>query len=286
MIDTNLMTAVQDLTLNLPLTTARAVADVLAAALPDTPPPKLRARLHDVFNTQIRYHQIDSLLQFMVESKAQPTAVAYAILAAAEMNHYHRHRQTIDLLWTGPETTVIPVRRNDQALLDVIDAARQTLYLISFAIYNIEGIQMAVERALDRGVEVHVFMEFPQPDPETNQLGYNTVQAFGLDLALRCYLYEWEVAKRPFRLVWDAQQQTQKKRYAALHAKLAVADDAQLFISSANLTEYAMLHNVEMGVLIKGGAEPGRVRQHLRALVERGEFVLKTKAEIRSLAAP
>ncbi len=286
MIDTNLMTAVQDLTLNLPLTTARAVADVLAAALPDTPPPKLRARLHDVFNTQIRYHQIDSLLQFMVESKAQPTAVAYAILAAAEMNHYHRHRQTIDLLWTGPETTVIPVRRNDQALLDVIDAARQTLYLISFAIYNIEGIQMAVERALDRGVEVHVFMEFPQPDPETNQLGYNTVQAFGLDLALRCHLYEWEMAKRPFRLVWDAQQQTQKKRYAALHAKLAVADDDQLFISSANLTEYAMLHNVEMGVFIKGGDEPGRVRQHLRALVERGEFMLKTKAEIRSLAAP
>lgn len=286
MIDTNLMTAVQDLTLNLPLTTARAVADVLAAALPDTPPPKLRARLHDVFNTQIRYHQIDSLLQCMVESKAQPTAVAYAILAAAEMNHYHRHRQTIDLLWTGPETTVIPVRRNDQALLDVIDAARQTLYLISFAIYNIEGIQVAVERALDRGVEVHVFMEFPQPDPETNQLGYNTVQAFGLDLALRCYLYEWEVAKRPFRLVWDAQQQTQKKRYAALHAKLAVADDAQLFISSANLTEYAMLHNVEMGVFIKGGDEPGRVRQHLRALVERGEFMLKTKAEICSLAAP
>ncbi len=286
MIDTNLMTAVQDLTLNLPLTTARAVADVLAAALPDTPPPKLRARLHDVFNTQIRYHQIDSLLQFMVESKAQPTAVAYAILAAAEMNHYHRHRQTIDLLWTGPETTVIPVRRNDQALLDVIDAARQTLYLISFAIYNIEGIQMAVERALDRGVEVHVFMEFPQPDPETNQLGYNTVQAFGLDLALRCHLYEWEMAKRPFRLVWDTQQQTQKKRYATLHAKLAVADDAQLFISSANLTEYAMLHNVEMGVLIKGGDEPGRVRQHLRALVERGEFMLKTKAEISSLAAP
>lgn len=113
------------------------------------------------------------------------------------------------------------------------------------------------------------------------------MQAFGLDLALRCYLYEWEVAKRPFRLVWDARETAaQKKRYAALHAKLAVADDAQLFISSANLTEYAMLHNVEMGVLIKGGAEPGRVRQHLRALVERGEFVLKTKAEIRSLAAP
>jgi cardiolipin synthase A/B len=64
-----------------------------------------------------------------------------------------------------------------------------------------------------------------------------------------------------------------------------VADDAQLFMSSANLTEYAMRHNMEMGVLITGGEEPGRVREHLRALVARGEFALKTKAEIRALAA-
>lgn len=283
MIDAELMTAVQELTLNLPLTTAKAAAETLVSAPPDAPTAVLRARLHKVFHNQIHYHQIDSLLACMAQAGAPPIAVGYAILAAAQMNEYHRQRQSLDLLWTGPETTVIPVRRNDQALLDVIAAARETLYLVSFAVYHIEGIQTALQRALDRGVQVHLFMEFPQRDGETGQIGYNTVQAFGVDLALRCWLYEWEVGKRPFRLVWDAQQQTQKKRYAALHAKLAVADDSQLFISSANLTEYAMLHNVEMGVLITGGDEPGRVRQHLRALVEQGEFVLKTKAEIRAL---
>ena len=285
MIDTNLMTAVQELTLNLPLITATAAAEVLTTSPPDTTRAKLRARLHDVFHNQIRYHQIDNLLACMSQSGAQPTAVAYAILAAAEMNHYHRHRQTIDLLWTGPETTVIPVRRNDQALLDVIDAAWQTLYLVSFAIYNIEGIRAAIERALDRGVQVHVFMEFPHPDPETNQLGYNTVQAFGLDLALRCYLYEWAMEKRPYKSTWDNQTQTTKKKYATLHAKLAVADDSQLFISSANLTEYAMLHNVEMGILFKGGEEPALVRKHLRALVDKGEFVLKSNAEIQGFGS-
>lgn len=284
MIDAELMTAVQDLTLNLPLDKAKTVSEVLTTSLPGTSLATLRTHLHKLFHNEIRYHQIDNLLACMARTEAQPGEVGYAILSAARMNDYHRHRQTLDLLWTGPETAVIPVRRNEQALLDVIHAARQTLYLVSFAIYNIEGIQAAIQRALDRKVQVHVFMEFPQPGPETNQLGYNTIQAFGLDLALRCHLYEWEVGKRPFRLVWDSQRQAQKKRYATLHAKLAVADDTRLFISSANLTEYAMLHNIEMGILITGGDEPGRVRQHLRTLVEQGEFVLKTKMEIRALA--
>ena len=283
MIDAELMTAVHQITFNLPLTTARAVANVLASTPADTPHATLRAQLHKEFNTQIRYHQIDALLACMVQSQAQPAAVGYAILAAAEMNDYHRHRQTLDLLWTGPETTVIPVRRNDQALLDVIDASQQTLYLVSFAIYNIEGIQAAIKRALDRGVQVHVFIEFPQQDLEMDQIGYNTVKAFGIDLALRCYLYEWEMEKRPFKLVWDNHHRAKKKKYATLHAKLAVADETQLFVSSANLTEYAMLHNIEMGVLIKGGEEPGRIRKHLRALIDNGEFVLKTKEEIRAV---
>ena len=285
MIDDALLTTVQELTLNLPLATARAAAETLAAAPPETATAVLRDRLHKVFHNQVRYHQIDNLLARMTQAGAPPAAVGYAILAAAQMSAYQRQRQRLDLLWTGPETTVIPTRRNDQALLDVIGAARETLYLVSFAIYQIEGIQAAVAHALDRGVQVHLFLELPQRDEEAGQVGYNTLQAFGVDLALRCWVYEWAVAKRPFRLVWDASRQAQKKRYAALHAKLAVADDAQLFISSANLTEYAMRHNIEMGVLITGGDEPGRVREHLRALVDQGEFVLQTKAEIRALAA-
>jgi phosphatidylserine/phosphatidylglycerophosphate/cardiolipin synthase-like enzyme len=219
----------------------------------------------------------------MIEkSGVRPSEVGYAVLSAAQMDDYHRHRQTLDLLWTGPETTVIPVRRNDQALLDVIDAAQESLYIVSFAIYNIEGIHAAIKRALDRNVQVHMFMEFPQHDPATDKLGYNTVKAFGIDLALRCYMYEWVMEKRPFKSIWDDYQKIEKKKYATLHAKLAVADDAQLFISSANLTEYAMLHNIEMGVLIKGGDEPSRVRKHLQSLVEKGDFVLKTKNEVRA----
>ena len=57
---------------------------------------------------------------------------------------------------------------------------------------------------------------------------------------------------------------------ASLHAKCAVADGRILFISSANLTEYAMALNMELGVLINGGELPGRVVDHFGRLIENG----------------
>jgi len=47
-----------------------------------------------------------------------------------------------------------------------------------------------------------------------------------------------------------------------------VADDAGLLISSANLTEYAMMLNMEMGVLIHGGPLPGQAREHFNRLIQ------------------
>ncbi len=45
-----------------------------------------------------------------------------------------------------------------------------------------------------------------------------------------------------------------------------------LHSSSANLTEYALTLNMELGVLISGGPAPARVAAHLGRLVEMGVF--------------
>ncbi len=51
-----------------------------------------------------------------------------------------------------------------------------------------------------------------------------------------------------------------------VHAKVAVADERTSFISSANLTGYAMEKNMEAGVLIRGGAISKTLHKHLDAL--------------------
>ena len=53
-----------------------------------------------------------------------------------------------------------------------------------------------------------------------------------------------------------------------VHAKVAVADDKLCFITSANLTGYAMEKNMEAGVLLTGGHVPRLLHDHLRALVD------------------
>jgi hypothetical protein len=67
-------------------------------------------------------------------------------------------------------------------------------------------------------------------------------------------LYAWRDKTEPFS-------------EGRVHAKVAVADGRVCFITSANLTGYAMDRNMEAGVLITGGHIPRLLNDHLQALV-------------------
>ena len=49
-----------------------------------------------------------------------------------------------------------------------------------------------------------------------------------------------------------------------------MADSRWLFLSSANLTEYAFTVNMELGVLITGGPLPRQVEEHLEKMIQTG----------------
>jgi phosphatidylserine/phosphatidylglycerophosphate/cardiolipin synthase-like enzyme len=51
------------------------------------------------------------------------------------------------------------------------------------------------------------------------------------------------------------------------------ADGRWLFLSSANLTEYAFSINLELGVLITGGEQPVLVERQFQQLIVDGLFV-------------
>jgi phosphatidylserine/phosphatidylglycerophosphate/cardiolipin synthase-like enzyme len=52
--------------------------------------------------------------------------------------------------------------------------------------------------------------------------------------------------------------------------KCLVADARRLFVSSANLTEYAFTTNMELGLLITGGKLPIQVEAHFDRLIAKG----------------
>ena len=67
--------------------------------------------------------------------------------------------------------------------------------------------------------------------------------------------------------------QDDKGKVGILHVKCAVADGRWLFLSSANLTEYAFTINMELGVLVTGGNLPAQVQEHFDRLIQDGVLV-------------
>lgn len=73
------------------------------------------------------------------------------------------------------------------------------------------------------------------------------------------------------QVVWELEPTAGGQQlWGLLHAKCALADRRLLFLSSANLTGAAMTLNMELGVLIEGGALPRQLGAHFDELVQHG----------------
>jgi phosphatidylserine/phosphatidylglycerophosphate/cardiolipin synthase-like enzyme len=188
-----------------------------------------------------------------------PQAVALALLTAAHAEKAHREHQTVELVWTGPETGVVPFRRTEQAILQVIDSAARRVLVVSYAVYNIPRICEALVRAAGRGAAITVIVE--TPDRLEGQNTYDTLRALGPAVAARSSVYLWPL---------DNREKDGNGKHGILHVKCAVADGRWLFLSSANLTEYAFTINMELGLLVTGGKLPGQVQEHFDQLLTTG----------------
>lgn len=213
-----------------------------------TPQPRFRALIEE-FLAAWQSHA----------AEVHPEGVALALLSAMATAQHHRESQSIDLVWTGPGVMEVPLRRTDQALLQVIDSAQHSLLIVSFAVYRIPTVTQALIHAFERGAFLRICVEAPEPSGQ--RMAYDTVQALGQDVLERAAIYIWPRDRRPT---------DPRGRVGSLHVKCAVADDRMLFISSANLTEYAMNLNMELGVLIQGGQLPSKVATHFKRLIEEG----------------
>jgi phosphatidylserine/phosphatidylglycerophosphate/cardiolipin synthase-like enzyme len=206
---------------------------------------------------------VSTLLDIWERDGKQPIAVALAAaLRSAAFTKVAAERQTsTELVWTGPTAPGVSFRRTDQALQQVIEAAERELLLVTFAAYKVPHILEALKRALQRGVTVRFVAE--SAEESDGKVSFSAVHALA-DLVNRLEVYIWPKDKR----ATDS-----NGRFGSLHAKCALADDKFLLVSSANLTDHALLLNMEMGLLISGGPLPKQVNQHFRQLRDQGTIL-------------
>jgi phosphatidylserine/phosphatidylglycerophosphate/cardiolipin synthase-like enzyme len=200
-------------------------------------------------------------LKVMINAwKASPSSgetLAAMLLAAAHAFRYAENRQRVELVWTGPTTGLVPARRTEQALIQVIDAAQQRLFVTSYVAYDIESIAKALKSAAKRGVKIEFLMEL-----SSAQGGKVSIDPIGnlQKIVPDALFYVWKDKDSAFV-------------NGSVHAKVAVADGAYCFITSANLTGYAMDQNMEAGVLVSGDLLPEQLHRHLEALAITGVIV-------------
>lgn len=197
-----------------------------------------------------------------VLSDILPESISLTLLTAAYSEKERRTNQHLELVWTGPKVGLIPLRQTQQAILQLIESAKVRITIVSYAVYNIPHICEALIKAANRGVQIIIIVE--TPDRLEGKNAYSTLRSLGTEVATTCEVYFWPLEKRNVDV---------RGKAGILHVKCAVADGNLLFLSSANLTEYAFTLNMELGVLIAGGSIPSQVEEHFRQSIELGILV-------------
>ncbi|MEU8172220.1 DISARM system phospholipase D-like protein DrmC [Microbispora hainanensis] len=169
---------------------------------------------------------------------------------------YERHRATatVESVWTGPATHAVPVRSTAQVLVDLVNEASYELVLMTYSAAAYQPLLNALSGAVGRGVTVMVVVETLQGAGSALN-GPEPAHAFGGVEGVQ--VWHWPVDART-------------EQGAKMHAKIAVADQRVLLVSSANLTQSGVTRNIEAGLLVRGGTAPQRAAQHVARLRGRG----------------
>lgn len=182
-------------------------------------------------------------------------SLALALDAASVAHEDASRGRSLEVIWTGPSSESIPVRRSDRALIDLIDGATKSMLVVSFAAYRIESVVASLQKAVQRGVLLDLVLE--------SSAASGGGLTFDAKLALKelsgaFTIWEWPADKRP---------RDKKGNPGKLHAKCAVADAKRAIVTSANLTEHALDLNMELGIGVRGDGIPERIEAHFRELM-------------------
>jgi len=173
--------------------------------------------------------------------------------AAAASKQEANIASSVELVWTGPDSALVPIRQTAQVLTALIDEAKTRLFIVSFVAYRLGPVIEALQRAVARGVRLSILLE--QFSDRGGSVSTDSMKTLKNNVP-QAVIYEWN------------KELQSKEGGASVHAKCAVADGQIAFITSANLTEAAMERNMELGVLLRGGPTPQILEDHLESLAQ------------------
>lgn len=260
--DDSLVTAVRRAATELPFSQLHKLADAIA-----THDGLTAVARHEIVNavpTALFRHHAAAICEVWATkggSDFRSAGVALAVRSAGDAVHDVRGQEQVSVVWTGPASYEVPVRATSAVLAEVIEEAKRTLIVVSFAAYKVAAVVDALRTAAERRVDVRLVLE--SVAESKGNLSHDAKEAFNA-LGDSVSFYVWPAELRA----------SQGGGHASMHAKCAVADHRTAFVTSANLTGAAMTDNMELGLVVSGGDVPGRIANHFDSLIANGTLRL------------
>jgi phosphatidylserine/phosphatidylglycerophosphate/cardiolipin synthase-like enzyme len=174
--------------------------------------------------------------------------ISGALQGASRVSRHHHGR--IDLVWTGPDVPGSVSRLTSSVVADLVDQATSEIVLVSYAMQSERNLASALGRAVRRGVSVQLLYERTEDNPNFKTWTHRPFQ---------------EIHVR--RLAWPS---ANRSTSASMHAKALIVDRQISLIGSANITDTAMLNNIELGVIVRDRAVASEIVESLESLIARG----------------
>ncbi len=185
--------------------------------------------------------------------KVTPLELAAALRGASGTASIMEKREAVEMVWTGPFTSLVASRHTEQVLLEVIASARWRLFIVSFVAYDINSVKKALQDAVGKNIKIDILLESSKA--HGGKIDIDSIDTFKKAIP-SANIY-----------AWNSESKSSGRWNGVVHAKCAVADGSLAFITSANLTRAAMENNMELGVLVRGGNLPEKLERHLETLV-------------------
>lgn len=170
-----------------------------------------------------------------------------------------------DVVWSGPEVPGLHARDTRRVFDELLASAQRSILASTYAYFDGPKAFESLAKRMDSqaGLQVTLLLNIQRRRGDTTDGDY-LIRRF----AEHFWRADWPGTSRP-NVFYDPRAVALEGPPGVLHAKAVVIDDEVALVTSANLTEAAFDHNIELGLLVRDRALAASLSAHFRTLIER-----------------
>ena len=170
-----------------------------------------------------------------------------------------------DFVWTGPDVAGLNARDTRRVYEELLGSATRSIWASTYVFSDGPRAFRTLAHRMDvvPALEVNLMLNIERRRGDTTAAD-TLVRRFADD----SWGEEWPGAARP-KVYYDPRSVESGGPAGVLHAKAVVADEASVFITSANLTAAAQDRNIELGLLVRDRALAETTVIRFRTLIEK-----------------